>query len=354
MRTWRTTDNALEVVCEERCDSLLVLDEMGQVAPEKAGDIAYMVANGEGKGRALQTGDSTRRLKRWRILMLSSGEITLADKMREAGARRRGGQEIRLVDVPSDAGAGMGVFEDIHGEKGPGEFAELLGRAALAYTGSPFIAYMEKLMQLVVDNPTLASVLAEERDQFIHKHLPDGASGQVRSVCGRFGVLATAGELATEMGVTDWSVGEASGAMVKCFHAWLDRRRSIGDHDIEEGIEQVIAFIEKHGSSRFETIYTGQVESYFTTTYNRVGYRKFVIEHADAEGTSGDWHYYVLPEQWKEICRGYDARAIAQALSARGFLLRSEKDKLTSKLRTPDGPRVSTYHLSPRLFDQGE
>jgi putative DNA primase/helicase len=249
----------------------------------------------------------------------------------------------------------MGVFENIHGAKGPGEFAEQLGRATLAYVGAPFNTYMDTLLGLLAENPTLPSGLAEQRDQFLRDNLPEGASGQVRSVCGRFGVLAMAGELATEMGVTGWPAGETTAAIMTCFRAWLDRRRSIGDHDIEEGIEQVIAFIEKHGSSRFETIYTGQVESYVNTTYNRVGYRKFVIEHADADKTSGDWHYYVLPQQWKnEICRGFDPRGIAQALSARGYLLRSEKGKLTSKLLTPDGPRIPTYHLSPRLFSQGE
>jgi hypothetical protein len=45
---------------------------------------------------------------------------------------------------------------------------------------------------------------------------------------------------------------EADRAAASCFRAWLERRGSAGDHDIEAGIRQVIAYIEAHGSSRFE------------------------------------------------------------------------------------------------------
>ena len=82
--------------------------------------------------------------------------------------------------------------------------------------------------------------------------LPDGASGQVRSVCGRFALVAAAGSLATAFGLTGWPDDEADRAAATCFRAWLERRGSAGDHDIETGIRQVIAYVEAHGSSRFE------------------------------------------------------------------------------------------------------
>lgn len=49
VHTWRTTDNALESTCLLRNDSLLVLDEIGEMDPKTLGETAYMIANGSGK-----------------------------------------------------------------------------------------------------------------------------------------------------------------------------------------------------------------------------------------------------------------------------------------------------------------
>jgi uncharacterized protein (DUF927 family) len=110
-------------IAEAHCDTLLCLDEMGQVEAREAGDIAYMLANGFGKGRARRD-DSERPPAQWRLLFLSSGEVSLADKMAEIGRRSKAGQEVRLVDIPADAGAGWGAFEELHGAPSPGAFAE--------------------------------------------------------------------------------------------------------------------------------------------------------------------------------------------------------------------------------------
>ena len=134
---WRATANGLEAVCEERCDGLLCLDEMGQLDDAKqAGEIAYMVANGKGKSRMMNS-TGLRRTKEWRVLFLSSGEISLSDKMAEAGKKARAGQQIRLLDVPSDAGAGYGVFETIHGWELPKAFADHLRNVTMEFHGAP-------------------------------------------------------------------------------------------------------------------------------------------------------------------------------------------------------------------------
>lgn len=49
LRSWRSTANSLEAVAEAHCDTLLCLDELGQVNAREAGEVAYMLANGTGK-----------------------------------------------------------------------------------------------------------------------------------------------------------------------------------------------------------------------------------------------------------------------------------------------------------------
>ena len=116
MQRWRTTDNALEATAVQHCDGLLILDEFGQLDPRVAGECAYMLANDQEKGRATRSG-LTRKRRTWRLLFLSSGEVSLADHMAEAGKRTRAGMEVRMLDVPLDAGAGMGGIEALHGHE---------------------------------------------------------------------------------------------------------------------------------------------------------------------------------------------------------------------------------------------
>ena len=77
LRSWRATSNGLEAMAQLHCDGLLVLDEMSQVEPREAGQVVYMLGNGQGKSRSNRDG-SGQRIKTWRLLALSSGEITLA------------------------------------------------------------------------------------------------------------------------------------------------------------------------------------------------------------------------------------------------------------------------------------
>ena len=84
--------------------SLLALDELGEVSGREAGAAAYMLANGAGKARADRAGHA-RRSARWRVMILSSGELSLADKMAEGGARIAAGQAVRLLDLAADTRA---------------------------------------------------------------------------------------------------------------------------------------------------------------------------------------------------------------------------------------------------------
>ncbi|MFX8067448.1 hypothetical protein ABTK78_20395, partial [Acinetobacter baumannii] len=80
---------------------------------------------------------SARRSASWRTLFLSSGEIGLADKIAEDGRSRRlaAGQAVRIVDVAADAGAGMGILEELHEFPSPDALARHLTKAAQHHYG---------------------------------------------------------------------------------------------------------------------------------------------------------------------------------------------------------------------------
>src|SRR5206468_9895549 len=141
MHRWRATTNGLEAVAASHNDTLLPLDELAQVDPREAGEIAYLLANGSGKARASRSGGA-RRPASWRLLFLSAGEIGLAQHMREGGKTVKAGQEVRLVEIPADAGAGFGVFEDLHGYESGAALAKAITDGASRFYGTALTAFL--------------------------------------------------------------------------------------------------------------------------------------------------------------------------------------------------------------------
>jgi uncharacterized protein (DUF927 family) len=353
VRQWRATSNGLEGTAEMHCDALLCLDEMGQVDGREAGEIAYMLANGTGKGRAARDG-SARRAAQWRILFLSSGELSLAEKMGEAGKRAKAGQEARLVDVPADAGVGFGLFENLHGFESADALARHLRDVTLQLYGTPLREFLERLTErLADDRDGLVDLVRGLREDFIAAHVPAGASGQVLSVAGRFSVIAAGGELATALGVSGWPDGEAERAAATCFRAWLAERGGVGAREIDIAISQVRGFIEAHGSARFESPWEKRSldrdgNSIIERVNNRAGFKR----RATADGP---WEFLILPEVWKtEVCRGHDSRLIAREMAGRGLLIPGTDNKPAALERVPGIGPTKLYRVAPSIFGGAE
>ena len=63
VRSWRSTDNALESIAAAHSDGLLVLDEIGMCDPRIIGETVYMLGNGTGKARANDRGQTGRQVQ---------------------------------------------------------------------------------------------------------------------------------------------------------------------------------------------------------------------------------------------------------------------------------------------------
>ena len=321
LHRWRATANGLESVAQAHNDLPLILDELAQVEAREAGEIAYMLANGSGKHRARRDG-LAKPAASWRLLFLSAGEIGLAEHMRETGKRARAGQELRLADVPADAGAGHGIFENLHGYPSGAALADSLIEGSRASYGTAGPAFLEKLVS--VDRAELRASVEILRSDFLAAHLPAGATGQAQRLGKRFALVAAAGELATKFGITGWPAGEAIRAAGACLAACLDRRGGTGAGEDAQALAQVAHFIELHGSSRFADLACDHER----IVINRAGFRR-----KDPEGQT---EYLILPEVFKrELCAGLDYRSVAKLLRDRGLLV-TEHEHMTIK-RAPFG-----------------
>lgn len=364
MQRWRTTDNALEATAVQHSDSLLILDEFGQLDPKVAGECAYMLANEQEKGRATRGGLAKRR-RTWRLLFLSSGELGLGDHMRQAGKDMRAGQEVRFVDIPLDAGAGMGGLECLHGFSSAQALAEGITHNAGQHYGTAGRAWVEWLAGCFDALPAELGPLIEAQKAAL---VPAAAAQQVFRVGNRFAVVAVAGELATRAGITGWQAGEASAAVRKCFDAWLGARGHMDNGEEASMLRQVKAWLEKNGDALFTWSHRAMDDHRGNTPY-RAGFKRLVGEDGkplkfdaatdyceklsapeSSERLAAQVEFMVMPETFRqELAKGFDAGAVAALLKRRGHLIH-EKDRATNKQRLPGMGLAPVYHIKPSIF----
>ena len=199
--------------------------------------------------------------------------------------------------------------------------------------------------------------------------MPEAAAEQVRRAGIRFALVAAAGELATRAGITGWPEGEALQGVRQCFNAWIGARGHMDNGEDAAMLRQVRNFLELNGEGRFAWWHRS-MDDHTPKTLNRAGFRRLLgsdgkpikndsdhqreygdkISAADAERAQVD--FIVLPEVFaREVCRGFDPRAVAKLLQQRGHLM-GEGDRLQARQRLPGmgGEKAACYHIKPSIF----
>ena len=351
LQKWRATGPALEYLGEQHNDCTLILDELGQLDPKEAGFSAYMLADGAGKNRGKAQG-GLRAKPSWRLLFLSSGELTLAQHMETIGQKQKGGQEVRLIPIPAEVVPGS-ALETFH------EFAtghELSGwvqsRAARCYG----IAGRAWLEYLVAHFDGLTSLLSARIDDIEAYLMPDGAAGQVKRGARRFALVAAAGEMATDAGLTGWGDGEATQAAKACFDAWIASRGGAGASEVTSMLRQVRSFFEAHGDARFpywhrtgddhqgKTMQRAGLRRVFSadgSEYKPIGVKTIDGKTIDEPlgrvfDDGGTTTYYVLPDVFtQEVCKGVDPKAVCALLVQHGCLQVKEEGRYNISTKLP-------------------
>ena len=317
LHTWRATSNGLESIAVLHNDSLLCLDELGQLHPKEASEVSYLLANGTGKARSNRSGYARDKLN-WRFFFLSSGEVDLSDHIRRSGNTVRAGQEVRIINIPVDTGK-FGAFEYLHSHKSGADFAWTLSQHTQKYHGVAGKLYLE---YLVTNRDLVKKRINELMQQFIEENTPACADGQVHRVLRKFSIVAAAGRLATEIGITGWPEEEALWGASQCFAAWLSQRGGVAAHEVKAALEKVRSVIELHGDSRFSPWESTSSEtSYVQKTSNRLGFKKVI---------DGETHYFVFQEAFKyEICNGLNPEEVVRILIEKGWLIPDSQGKST-------------------------
>lgn len=326
VETWRGTLNSFEGTAARHNDSLLGVDELRLVDPREVIEAAYTLASGRGKGRADRNGRDRER-RTWRVFLLSTGELTLEDHAATAGKRVHAGAGVRILDIEV-TDYDHGCFQDLHGSRDGKEFAERLRLGAESHCGHAGPAMVEKIL---ANRETIRREIRGDVDLFVRSAVPPDSGAQIMRGATLFGLIAYAGERATQWGITGWKEGTALNAAASMCRKWIEGRGGSGDRERREIMSHVVGLLERYGNSKFEPVVgDGQ------TVIDRWGFRDL------ADGV-----FLVLPEPFAaEFCKGFDKKIVLSVLRDAGILRCGEDAHVQFRKRLPGLGNVRVYRLA--------
>lgn len=334
IRSWQATAVGVEAIASLHSDTLVVLDELHLCDPKVLDPTIYAFANGHGKSRG-NVHASLRPTKHWRVLGLSSGEVSSATWLRTAGITVRSGQSVRMFDIPVQGK--FGAFDSLHGWQSAGDFVHSLYRSTVTHFGHAGPAFVRALIE---ENPDLDDYLGAALKNFKYGDNVQGRAARV------FAVLAVAGALARHYGVVPWdNEHEPIDACVTLFTRWKDQLIASGAETPASRICQLVAtYLSRYGDARFSNIEGGEPNE--PRVFDRAGYW---------EQIGGHRIYLLRGDALLDAAKGYDLREIGGALKSSTALYRVGGDgrHLTVLTRTPHGTREWFYYVDPEKLDPG-
>lgn len=332
VKKWNLTKNATEGLAEAHNDLPLCLDEIGEADARELGRTIYQLAGGQGKGR-MRADATLKPSKAWRTLVLSTGEIPSAEVIESEGKPLKGGQAVRLVDIPAtDSVTGQGIIVHTHGRLSSATLADGLKHACGTHYGWAGPAFVTGLI-----HENLEAVGRDLKTAWCETVLtltPSGASPEVVRVIKRLALVAIAGEKAAAMGILPWIKGEAFRSVKTVLTRHLNARGGSGS-DTERALESIKDFLLRHGASRFRDL-----GSETDRINNLVGYRD---SHNNA--------FLFTSKGLREACGGHDVKDVARLLADRGLLRTPDEGHLTERVTVPGVGRTRLYSISTKILD---
>ncbi|WP_054905015.1 DUF927 domain-containing protein [Pseudomonas sp. NBRC 111144] len=328
--SWDMTKGGLEIEASSRNDTMLPLDEIKRADPKRVQEMAYSLANGQGKGTMTRDREARGKLS-WRLLALSSGERSLSEHAAISGNAAHAGAELRMVDVNAGTRTHR-AFDELHGLEGA-DFHRQLTVAVGANHGHIGPAFVEKLLASD-DRPGLLEDFAGIRAQFVEDN------AQAGRVADRFAVIALAGEMAIAYGLLPWTPGTALADCQLLYGEWLSRVGG-GNAEDRQILAGILDFIDKHGSSRFSDVNDQTPD---TKVFNRAGYWKV---------SGGKQLYLFNKSALIEAAHGYGLSRIVKALDGASAIAErgADRKRHAKKYRVPGGGSPWLYVIDPEALD---
>ncbi|MBB3255448.1 putative DNA primase/helicase [Paraburkholderia bannensis] len=307
--SWSGTSLGHALNAEAANHRLLYLDEIGAGDASRIGPALYLMLNGQSKSQGARDG-GTVAARSWLSTLLSTGEVAMSRYLSEGGLQPRGGQEIRMLDVPADGGAHR-AFDCLHEFATAGEFAEAFSSASHECHGSLGRAFVEWLVSRWDE---ARDTINRERERMAAM-VPDGSAPPVRRATRKFAILSAAAVLAARAGLTGWTQEEARAAIDCVWKRWLDVFGT-GDRDDARLIEQANAVLLSNEFGRFILLST-EADPQEPSVRDAMGFRRYKDDQVT---------FYVREHAFRnEVIAGFDMLRACRVLHEAGMLHRNEK-----------------------------
>ena len=184
--------------------------------------------------------------------------------------------------------------------------------------GAPISAFLDKV---VPQRDRHAEDAAKIIRAFADEVVPTGASGEVRNIAERFGLVVAGGVAATTAGCTDWNQDEVWDNGVALFKEWLHARGSSAPSDEERAISQVREILQTQ-SARFVALSNADADTEpsagrIETVRDQLGFRCQITTGGQPQTV-----FLIWPAAWAStFCRGLDPNFVRRVLQDRGYLL---------------------------------
>ena len=327
---------------EQRNHITAPIDELGVYKGPKMGDAIYALANGKGKNR--MSGETLKNVEpaSWLLNIISSGEISVQERLRDGGETVQGGMLHRSIDLlvtPEHVRS----YADESSED-CGRRIEIIKANSAQYYGTAGRAFIKYLVNLTNDESETRNYIkavheyVDEMLVYRCKMRGDQLNTVQKRLLKRFAVPGTAAILAHESGILEWGDDEIFATLITAFDIWMANVQPETDPKLEALMCLQTTLSKEH--QKF-----GDLSRNF-----------HLPRHAPVCG-------FLLPEQQMLVLpeaidgwvkhHGVSARQLAKLLDARGFLIRTEKDRLISRKlvgkKTFNGLIIQDSFLSAKL-----
>ncbi|MBL8500902.1 MAG: DUF927 domain-containing protein [Nitrosomonas sp.] len=252
LQSWNQTDTAIEELAHGYNDGSIALDELKTLdqddkeAAKKLTSMIYRLCSGIERNRSKNYKPDQNR---WRVSIQSTGEYSLAELAEKSGSSRMKGEEVRVIDIPADAGQGMGIFESLPEEfTDSSTYAQYLDEQSQLLYGTPQVVFLERLIaDLNAENPdtSVKDQLIEGMGLFRKRCGVDPKSGIEVRFANRFALAYAAGCLAVDYGVFPFTRKDVFKGISACYKAAL----SVKPESWEEKVKQYKSILAKYLSS---------------------------------------------------------------------------------------------------------
>jgi len=324
---WSSTANGLEAMLAERSGLGVCIDELGAFKSNKLSSALYKLLAGSGEARMTSNLNVAKRNKA-SVLMLSTGELSIEDKVRQSNAALNAGLLARIPSV---------LIEPCHMALEHESLAETAQRienfkdACTEHGGHLAPLFIQGLLDGFDSKAELEEEIRERWEEAVEQLSEYATNSIQRRVIRRFALILTAGHLACDMELVPWSEQEVTDSIQFMLERWLVNVE-MGKSDLERAVDRLKDWLRANFHKLPEAT-SGKIKGLVD------GYRY------------QDQYILMLPEVFRNLCQNVTPNQVGNKLKTLD-VLKYDEGKQQYRVKIPSiGKRQYFYCIDYRFIE---